>query len=104
VLATATGHTLYVYKPDTPSTTAPVGACTGGCLGAWPIYYGNPVSVPSGVSASDIRSFSNAGTMQSTYMGWPLYTYTGDSAAGTANGNGTGGVWFAVKIPFTAPK
>jgi predicted lipoprotein with Yx(FWY)xxD motif len=36
------------------------------------------------------------GSKQLTYMGWPLYTYSGDSAPGQANGQGTGGVWFAM--------
>jgi hypothetical protein len=34
-----------------------------------------------------------------TYAGWPLYTYVGDTAAGTANGQGlniNGGRWWAI--------
>jgi predicted lipoprotein with Yx(FWY)xxD motif len=53
--------------------------------------------------ASDFNSFSNAGTMQSTYMGWPLYTFTGDTVPGQANGDMVN-QFFALKIPFTAPK
>lgn len=104
MLATAAGDTLHVYKPDTPSTTSPTSACTGGCLTSWPVYYGNPVSVPSDLMASDFGSFSNGAMMQSTYKGWPLYTYVGDTAAGQATGDMASGVWLAVKIPFTAPK
>ena len=36
------------------------------------------------------------GTTQLTFDGMPLYTYSGDSAAGQANGQGVQGVWFAV--------
>jgi hypothetical protein len=34
-----------------------------------------------------------------TYAGWPLYTYVGDTGAGTANGQGlniNGGRWWAI--------
>ncbi len=103
VMGTAAGLTLYVFKSDTPSTTSPMSACTAGCLGTWPAYYGNPVTVPSALMASDFNSFSNAGTMQSTYMGWPLYTFTGDTAPGQASGDMLNS-FFAVKIPFTPPK
>jgi hypothetical protein len=40
------------------------------------------------------------GTKQLTYNGWPVYYYSGDSASTDANGQGSGGVWFAV-IPST---
>ena len=36
------------------------------------------------------------GTTQVTYAGHPVYLYSGDSAAGDTNGQGIGGVWFAV--------
>jgi hypothetical protein len=34
--------------------------------------------------------------MQLTYDGWPLYRYSGDAKPGEANGQGVGGVWFAM--------
>lgn len=114
VVATAKGITLYVYQPDTPATggTPPVSACTnnGGstCLTHWPLYYGNPVSVPAGLSAADFGSFDcGGGVMQSTYKGWPLYTYDDDKAPGDAKGDlekqNNKVVWYAVRMPFTAP-
>jgi predicted lipoprotein with Yx(FWY)xxD motif len=94
--------TLYVYGADTASTTAPVSACTAGCLTTWPLYDGDPATVPDGLNVSDFGTFSNNNATQSTYQGWPLYTYSGDTAPGQANGNQVG-AWVAVKIPFTAP-
>jgi predicted lipoprotein with Yx(FWY)xxD motif len=37
-----------------------------------------------------------SGGLQLTYDGWPLYTFAGDSGPGQANGEGVGGVWFAM--------
>jgi predicted lipoprotein with Yx(FWY)xxD motif len=65
-----------------------------GCTGAWP-----PVSPPNGVALSTgftsfTRSDNNAA--QLAYNGHPLYTFSGDTAAGQTNGNGInsfGGIW-----------
>jgi predicted lipoprotein with Yx(FWY)xxD motif len=110
VLVTNVGRTLYFYQPDTPAAgaTAAVTACTGTCLTHWPLYYGNPVTVAAGLSASDFGSFDRGGgVMQSTFHGWPVYMYDDDKVAGDAKGDmekNTMGkvVWYAVKIPFTA--
>jgi len=86
------GRTVYVLSNDTVSSLA----CTiaSGCTGVWP-----PVSPPSGVALSAgftafARSDNNA--QQLAYNNHPLYTYSGDSAAGQTNGNGLqsfGGTW-----------
>jgi predicted lipoprotein with Yx(FWY)xxD motif len=111
VLATKAGLTLYFYQPDTPAAgaTAATSTCTGTCLTHWPLYYGNPVTVPAGLDASDFGSFDRGGgVMQSTYHGWPVYTYDDDSMPGQAKGDmekNTMGkvIWYAVRIPFSAP-
>ena len=39
---------------------------------------------------------TSSGSMQVTYNNWPLYTFSGDGAAGRVNGQGIksfGGVW-----------
>jgi hypothetical protein len=36
------------------------------------------------------------GSVQVTYNGWPLYTYTQDTAAGQTNGQGYKSLWYAV--------
>lgn len=107
VIGAANNRTLYVFKNDTPGAgaTAPVSACSGNCLGLWPIYYANPVTVPAGLSASDFGSFDRgAGVLQSTYKGWPLYFYSLDAKAEDVKGDNFGGNWFAAKVPFVAPK
>jgi predicted lipoprotein with Yx(FWY)xxD motif len=108
IIASSKGLALYVYKPDTPAmgTTAAKSACTAGCLAAWPLFYATPpVTVPAGLDVADFGSFDRgAGVMQSTYKGWPLYFYKDDTMAGTVKGDGEAAVWFAVRVPFVAPK
>lgn len=95
VLVDAQGHTLYRFTPEANGHVA----CTGGCATTWP-----PLTVPAGAQPQAQGSLSGKlatvarpdGTMQATYNGWPLYTYAADTGAGTANGQGVGGKWFAV--------
>jgi predicted lipoprotein with Yx(FWY)xxD motif len=97
---------LYFFKSDTPATAtaAPVSACIAACLTTWPIYYGTPVSVPLGLLASDFGSFDRgSGVLQSTYKGWPLYTYAPDIAVGNVLGEGVGSRWYTAKSPFVVP-
>jgi predicted lipoprotein with Yx(FWY)xxD motif len=87
VLATSSGRTLYLYTSDTKNHSN----CTGGCASAWPPLKskGKPVA-GAGVKKAFLGTTSKH---QVTYKGHPLYTYTGDSAAGQANGEGTGGFY-----------
>ena len=73
VVTTADGFTLYTFKPDAAGGKA---TCTKPCQNIWPPY-------PSA-------------DQQVVMKGWPLYQYAGDQAAGDTNGQGQGGVWFAM--------
>ena len=106
VLTNSAGLTLYWFSPDTSTTSA----CTGACLGIWPVVKG-PVTAGSGVTGT-LGSFTRSdGTVQATWNGHPLYTYTGDTAPGQAGGNGItsfGGTWHEVTLsggaaPATSP-
>ncbi len=94
VLANAKGQTIYWYSKDMkggPST------CTGSCLSAWPLVTGTPVASMGVKFAGTLGSVKDAnGVVQATYNGYPLYTYTGDMAAGDTSGNGAGGVWHII--------
>lgn len=91
VLTDAKGFTLYFYTPDTASTAA----CTAGCAKAWP-----PLIATSGTPTSNtplpvtFGVLDGANGKQVTCNGHPLYTFAGDKAPGTANGEDVGGVWF----------
>jgi predicted lipoprotein with Yx(FWY)xxD motif len=90
VLVGQNGHTVYLFTNDTGSTST----CTGSCASTWPaVITGGQPTVSGSVDDSKIGT-NNAG--QVTYNGHPLYYYGGDSKAGLANGQGIGGIWFAV--------
>jgi predicted lipoprotein with Yx(FWY)xxD motif len=97
VLVNSDGQTLYLFEADTGSTST----CTGECAGIWPPLTTTGAATGSmGASSSMLGTTTRAdGTTQVTYNGHPVYLYTGDTAAGQANGEGInhfGGLWYAV--------
>jgi len=94
VLETATGHPVYLLTGD--STSHPT--CTSAeCLGAWPVVTatsGNP-ALGQGVKGK-LTIWNHGKYHQVVLNGHPLYTFAGDSGAGSATGQGVksfGGVW-----------
>lgn len=102
VVVDGKGRTVYILtsgaKKNVPCTDA------SGCTGAWP-----DLPFPDGTSAATAGSGLNAsllGTMKlsdgetyPTYNGYLMYEYSGDSAAGQANGQGLksyGGTWYVL--------
>jgi predicted lipoprotein with Yx(FWY)xxD motif len=101
VLVNAQGRTLYYLMTDNHSQPT----CTGSCAQTWPpmIVKGSVPAAGSGVTGPLGTVANPDGGKQLTYMAWPLYTYSGDSAAGQANGQGSGGVWFAMTASGPSP-
>jgi predicted lipoprotein with Yx(FWY)xxD motif len=102
LLADASGRTLYGFTKDADGTPT----CVDGCANAWP-----PVVVDDSLDLStlpDSASFSIVdrpdGTKQLKAGKWPLYYFSGDTAAGQANGQGSGGIWFVVAPDATLIK
>jgi predicted lipoprotein with Yx(FWY)xxD motif len=97
VLVNSSQRTLYTYAKDTGATST----CTGSCATVWP-----PQLVPTGDNLTaqpplpgHLGTITRAdGARQATYDGHPLYTFTGDTAAGQTNGAGFKGVWFAIGL------
>ena len=84
----ASGRTVYTFAQDVKDSGT--SNCTGGCLQKWPA-----LTVPAGSSPSagdgvtgQLGTITRAddGTLQVTYNGLPLYFFSGDAAAGDANG------------------
>lgn len=97
VLVTSSGRTLYVFGPDARKTPT----CAGSCAGVWPPLLAShkPIAGP-GVKKSMLGTVrTKSGRLQVTYDHWPLYTFSGDTAAGQTHGQGVvsyGGTWSAI--------
>lgn len=97
IVTTGAGRTVYRYDAD--SSNPSKSNCTGACASIWPpvVVTGSSMPAVAGVSSGMLGEITRSdGSKQLTLAGWPLYTYAGDTAAGTANGQGSGGTWWAV--------
>jgi predicted lipoprotein with Yx(FWY)xxD motif len=93
VLTNTKGLTLYTLSGETNGKFI----CTGSCLKAWPPLLVAAGTTPKGpVKLGTIKR--PEGKTQVTYKGMPVYTFSGDSKKGEANGEGLKdvGVWHAV--------
>lgn len=88
-LADAKGKALYTYGQDTTG----VSNCTGSCLANWPAYLaaGSVGSLPAHLATLKRTD----GSTQYTYDGMALYTFVGDSQAGSVTGDGSEGFHIA---------
>ena len=97
IVVDAKGRTVYEFAADSKGHSA----CTGACLKAWPAVKAPaklPTSVP-GISGKVGVLKRPDGIRQLTLNGFPLYTFAGDSAAGTTAGQGvnaSGGKWWVI--------
>ena len=91
VLTNAQGFTVYLFAPDTRTTSK----CYGSCAAYWPPVTGTAAASP-GVPGRVGTITRTDGSRQLTYNGHPLYTYIADTAPGLARGNNinlNGGLW-----------
>ncbi len=95
VIADGKGFTLYHLKTEVNGQIQ----CTGACASVWPpllVAGSGQATAGDGVSG-DLGTINRPdGGTQVTYDGMPLYTYSGDTAPGQANGQGIEQVWFAI--------
>jgi predicted lipoprotein with Yx(FWY)xxD motif len=95
IVADSKNRTVYLYTKDTQNSGT--STCTGSCATNWPPVPASGTPTVKGIDQSLVGSITRAdGTKQLTLAGWPLYEFAGDSASGDVNGQGKGGVWFAV--------
>ena len=93
-LVNSEGFAVYLFTNDSEG----VSACSAACADAWPpvVVEGEPTA-GDGVDTAKLATITrDDGAVQVTYNGHPLYLFAGDTAAGQANGQGSGGVWFLV--------
>lgn len=87
--------TVYLFEAD----RGPASACAGACAAVWPPVTGKPSS--SGTArAADLGTIKRAdGSLQVTYKGHPLYTYSKDKDDGDVYGEGIesfGASWYVL--------
>ena len=97
ILVDSEGMTLYDFHKDKGTTSS----CYGACEAAWPpLSTSGEAKAKDGAQASMLGTTERKdGTMQVTYNGHPLYTFTEDKKAGEANGNdfsAFGAQWYAL--------
>ena len=90
VLTTRQDKPLYTYSKDSYSESK----CYDDCAVAWPPFLVNYEEEVGGLYSVIQRV---DGTLQVTYKGKPLYTYTPDSP-NKVTGDGKGGLWSVVVI------
>ncbi|PIW25909.1 MAG: hypothetical protein COW30_17720 [Rhodospirillales bacterium CG15_BIG_FIL_POST_REV_8_21_14_020_66_15] len=90
VLTDTQGMTLYTYDKDSPGKSN----CDGLCAVIWP-----PAGVVGDSPAPDRFSIltRSDGSRQWAYDGKPLYGFVSDEKPGDTNGDGSDGVWHAVR-------
>jgi predicted lipoprotein with Yx(FWY)xxD motif len=96
-LTDSAGRSLYLWTPDTKTTSM----CSGACATAWPpLTVDGAPTAGHGVTAGELATITRSdGSKQVTYAGHPLYFFAGDSAPGQTNGegnNGFGAPWYLV--------
>lgn len=95
VVVDGQGKTVYVFDHDTAGSGK--SACTGACTGLWPALTSTSMHPTArGITGTVGTITVSGGQHQITLNGLPLYTYSGDNAAGDVNGQGVQGIWWVV--------
>lgn len=91
-LVDGAGMTLYASTDDADG----VSTCYDACVSTWPPVSGTVTpgaALDAGVFTTAAREDDSTQLVAGT---WPLYTFSGDTAPGETNGQGSGDVWFMV--------
>ena len=96
IVAGSNGMTVYQFSKDVKDSKT--SACTGSCITKWPaltVPAGGTPTAGTGATGTLGTITRDDGSLQVTYNGLPLYFFSGDAAAGDANGVYAN--WTAVK-------
>ena len=99
VLVDPRGMTLYMFTPDTSTTSA----CTGPCAALWPpLLLNGKLRVAAGLQTPLLGTIQRTdGSTQITYAGHPLYFFSKDTRAGDTNGQGLFNKWYVLSAAGT---
>ena len=92
------GLTLYTFENDRNDVDGDGTGdsdCNNNCETTWPPLLADATSTAEG--AFTIITRDDGTTLQWAFKGLPLYTFSGDSASGDINGDGSGGTWFVAR-------
>jgi predicted lipoprotein with Yx(FWY)xxD motif len=93
ILVDERGWTLYAFDRDQPG----VSNCYEACAVTWPPLLTDVEPWGTEAVAAGLGwTTRNDGTTQITYNGWPLYYFARDTMPSDVNGQGVGGIWWAV--------
>ena len=97
------GHALYMFGSDQPGDCrhAPVATCVAApCTQTWHPFFAGGRALAEGID-ENFGDFTptTAAPLQSTYNGWPLYTYVNEVPK-SLGGEGIAMLWHAVTLPF----
>jgi predicted lipoprotein with Yx(FWY)xxD motif len=97
IIVDSKGFTLYDFHKDKGGKSS----CYGGCAQVWPplTTEGKPQAGEGAMASKLGTTKRNDGTLQVTYAGYPLYTYTADTKPGDTKGNdfsSFGAQWYAL--------
>jgi predicted lipoprotein with Yx(FWY)xxD motif len=91
------GKGMTVYEFDMDTVGSPTTACTGTCVSLWPeVTTTSSTPVVTGVTGTVGTAAGLNGVQQVTLDGHRLYTFSGDSKAGQANGQAFMNIWWVV--------
>ncbi|WP_261375528.1 fasciclin domain-containing protein [Pseudoalteromonas neustonica] len=91
------GKTVYVFDNDLGEAMS---VCEATCATTWPPVLGTAASIENIPGLSLIARSDDS--MQVAYLGRPLYTFSGDTAAGQSNGQAVNDIWWQVSLPTTS--
>lgn len=98
VLTNQSGKTLYFFAADASGKSA----CSGTCLDTWPVFYKETPTLSTSLTAGDFVTITrDDGSKQTTYHGWPLYTFKNDAKAGDVLGDNVGKSWYVAKTDYS---
>ena len=93
IIVDGSGHTLYMFEPDSAGKST----CSAQCLQYWPP--AKPATKLAGVTGAIGQTKTVTGKPILTVAGHPLYSYVGDHKAGDVKGQKldlSGGEWYVV--------
>lgn len=103
ILVNSQGRTLYYFVPERGGKLVCVSSA---CTTYWPPTISPTAATPTGTGVSgQLGVIARGSSEQVTYNTWPLYTFSGDTAAGQTSGQAIvafGGEWL-VATPGLQP-